>query len=73
MQREVLDVQRFSDGAEFRDFFKRTYGPTISTYKAIAEQPERVAELDGLLADLGDRYRAAGKGWEYLLTTGTVR
>lgn len=70
-----LDVRRFADGAEFREFFKRTYGPTIAVYAAIAEQPERVAELDAALATLGDS-RAEADGTmqlEYLLTTGTVR
>lgn len=73
-QRELLDVRRFADGAEFRDFFKRTYGPTIVAYRGIAGEPDRVAELDRLLADLGDRYRDGDLvRLEYLLTTGTVR
>lgn len=73
-QRELLDVRRFADGAEFRDFFKRTYGPTIVAYRGIAGEPDRIAELDRLLADLGDRYRDGDLvRLEYLLTTGTVR
>lgn len=73
-QRELLDVRRFADGAEFRDFFKRTYGPTIVAYRGIAGEPDRVAELDRLLAELGDRYRDGDLvRLEYLLTTGTVR
>ncbi|MGM1030443.1 MAG: class I SAM-dependent methyltransferase [Actinomycetota bacterium] len=74
LRRELLDVRRFADGADFRDFFKRTYGPTIATYRGIADHPERVAELDALLADLGDRHRDGDLvQLEYLLTTGTVR
>lgn len=73
-QRELLEVRRFANGAEFRDFFKRTYGPTIVAYRGIAEEPDRVAELDRLLADLGDRSRDGDLvQLEYLLTTGTVR
>ncbi|WP_405219246.1 class I SAM-dependent methyltransferase [Agrococcus sp. Ld7] len=73
-RRELLDVRRFGSGAEFRDFFKRTYGPTIVAYRGIADQPERAAELDRLLADLGDRHRDGDLvQFEYLLTTGTVR
>lgn len=73
-QRELLESRAFVDGAGFRDFFKRTYGPTIVAYRSIADQPERVAELDALLADLGDRHNDSGAvRLEYLLTTGTVR
>lgn len=74
MVREEVDVQRFATGAEFRDFFKANYGPTIAAYRGIAEVPERVAELDAALEELGDRHLERGEtGWEYLLTTGTVR
>ena len=72
--REKVEVQRFATGAEFRDFFKANYGPTIVAYRGIADVPERVAELDAALEELGDRYLERGEtGWEYLLTTGTVR
>jgi SAM-dependent methyltransferase len=70
-ERRTLPVDRFADGAEFRDFFKRTYGPTIAAYRGIADDPARVAELDAALAALGDA--ALGTGgpmeWEYLLLT----
>ncbi|QUW18261.1 class I SAM-dependent methyltransferase [Agrococcus sp. Marseille-Q4369] len=73
-RKELLDVRRFGSGADFRDFFKRTYGPTIVTYRGIADQPERVAELDRELEALGERYRDGDLvQLEYLLTTGTVR
>lgn len=72
--KELLDVQRFATGAAFRDFFKATYGPTIVAYRGIAESPERVAELDAALEEFCDRRLERGEtGWEYLLTTGTVR
>lgn len=69
--RETLVVDHFASGEAFRDFFKRCYGPTISTYRAIANDPARVAELDRALADLGRRHDR-GDGtmeWEYLLWT----
>jgi SAM-dependent methyltransferase len=70
--REALDVDRFATGAEFRDFFKRYYGPTLAAYRNIADDPERVAELDRLLTDLGDRYLQDGHmPWEYLLVVAT--
>jgi len=73
--RETVVVDRFASGAEFRDFFKATYGPTIMVYRSIADDPSLVAELDAALAALGDS--ALGDGaladgrmeWEYLLLT----
>jgi ubiquinone/menaquinone biosynthesis C-methylase UbiE len=70
--REELDVDRFTTGAEFRDFFKSYYGPTIAAYRNIADDPARGAELDHALADLGDRYLRDGHmPWEYLLVVAT--
>jgi SAM-dependent methyltransferase len=69
----TLTVDRFGSGAEFRDFFKAVYGPTIATYRFIADDAARVAELDEALAALGDRHlRDDGTmGWEYLLVVAT--
>ncbi|MDL9937710.1 class I SAM-dependent methyltransferase [Gordonia sp. ABSL1-1] len=70
---EELTVDRFADGAAFRDFFKATYGPTIVAYRTIGDDPARAAELDAALADLGDRHLRDGRmSWEYLLVTATV-
>ena len=70
-RRALLPVDRFADGAGFRDYFKAYYGPTISAYRAIADDPERVAALDGDLAALGDNQLAGSSvmGWEYLVVT----
>ena len=67
--RRMLRVQRFADGAGFRDYFKANYGPTIAAYQGIADEPDRVDALDAQLAELGDRYLAGSSGmeWEYLL------
>ncbi len=70
-RRESLPVDRFSSGAEFRDFFKAVYGPTIAVYRSIADDPARVAELDAALAELGDGPDA--RSWEYLLLTAVRR
>ena len=61
----------FDRPEDFRDFFKRTYGPTIVTYRGIADDPDKVAALDAALADLArDHLDADGRmGWEYLLVT----
>ncbi|MFZ2527096.1 MAG: class I SAM-dependent methyltransferase [Rhodococcus sp. (in: high G+C Gram-positive bacteria)] len=66
-----LRVERFATGEEFRDFFKATYGPTIAVYRAIADEPDRVAALDRALADLGRTWDQGGGAmdWEYLLLT----
>ena len=58
-----LLVDRFIDGAAFRDYFKAHYGPTISAYRGIAGEPDRVAALDAELAGLGDRYWPARRRW----------
>jgi SAM-dependent methyltransferase len=69
-ERRQLPVTRFATGEEFRDFFKACYGPTIAAYRGIADQPERVAELDAALAALPDRFGGAPEmTWEYLLLT----
>jgi hypothetical protein len=51
------------------------YGPTITAYRNIEGDPERVAALDAALADLGDRYLAGSSTmpWEYLLVTAQKR
>lgn len=71
--REDAPIVGFGSGAQFRDFFKTNYGPTIALYAALtAVQPERVAELDRALAELGDRYiEDEQMQWEYLLVTAT--
>ena len=67
---QSLRVDRFADGAQFRDFFKTNYGPTISVFRSIADDAAKVAALDADLAALGDRFLADGvMGWEYLLVT----
>ena len=67
---QTLRVDRFASGAEFRDFFKTNYGPTIAVYRFIADDPAKVDALDAELAELGDRFVHDGAmGWEYLLVT----
>jgi SAM-dependent methyltransferase len=71
-RQQNIRIDNFSSGAEFRDFFKAAYGPTITAYKGIADNPQQVAALDHELAALGDRYLKDGvMEWEYLLVTAT--
>lgn len=70
-ERRALTVDRFGDGAAFRDYFKINYGPTITAYRAIADDADRVAALDADIAALGDRFLngSSTMEWEYLLLT----
>lgn len=71
-RQEALPVAAFASGADFRDYFKAHYGPTIVAYRGLADDPERTAELDMLLAQLGDDQLVDGvMHWEYLLFTAT--
>ncbi|TCN57949.1 methyltransferase family protein [Rhodococcus sp. SMB37] len=67
----TVRVDAFGTAAEFRDFFKKNYGPTVAVYASLTDPPDRVAALDRDLADLARRYDL-GRGamdWEYLLLT----
>jgi SAM-dependent methyltransferase len=73
-RQQTLRVANFATGAEFRDFFKATYGPTIAAFKGLADDPQRAAALDEELAALGERYLTDGvMEWEYLLVTAVRR
>ena len=70
-ERRMLTVDQFADGAEFRDYFKALYGPTIAVYRNIEDDPDRVAALDADIAAVGDGVLsgASTMEWEYLLLT----
>jgi len=74
LTRHVLRVDRFGSPAEFRDFFKSQYGPTVAAYRGIADQPDRVAALDDDLVALASRFDLGGGAmeWEYLMVLATV-
>jgi len=73
MRRQATRVDCFATPEEYRDLFKTCYGPTVSAYRGIAEDPERVAALDRALADLARRHdrgtTSTVMDWEYLLLT----
>jgi len=72
-ERKMLRVNHFRTPEEFREFFKACYGPTIAVYRAIADDPQKVAALDRALADLARRCDRGDDttvmDWEYLLVT----
>jgi hypothetical protein len=69
--RRALTVDRFPDGAAFRDYFKAVYGPTIAAYRNIEGDAARVSELDAAIAAIGDGFLRGSTTmeWEYLLLT----
>ncbi len=82
-RRQTVRVDLFGRPEDFRDYFKANYGPTIASYRGIADDPQRTATLDAELADLARRHdlgpgSAGGAGctvmeWEYLLLTARKR
>jgi SAM-dependent methyltransferase len=72
---QSLTVDAFAGPEDFRDYFKRNYGPTMAVYKSLADQPDRIAALDQELADLAARFGFANGAttmqWDYLLLTAT--
>lgn len=73
-RQQALRVSRFATGAEFRDFFKAYYGPTIAVYRFLADDAEKVAALDADMAALGDRFLDDGvMPWECLIVTAKRR
>ena len=72
-QVRTLPVIAYPTPEAFRDYFKRTYGPTIAVYRSIADDPEKVAALDAALVDLAVRFgltaETGATEWEYLLYT----
>jgi SAM-dependent methyltransferase len=79
VERRRLTVDAFGTPEEFRDYFASHYGPTIAVYRAVGDDPERVAALGADLVELAraaDEGEAGGPtvlGWEYLLVTARVR
>lgn len=77
-RRQTVVMDHCADPMEFREYWKRNYGPTIAVYTFNADQPDRVAALDrDFLAFLtewnqGDGQRAFWPA-EYLLVTATKR
>ncbi|KUI42474.1 hypothetical protein AU197_15405 [Mycobacterium sp. IS-1590] len=74
MQRRTVRMDRCASPLEFREYWKRNYGPTIATYAFNASEPQRIADLDrDFLRFLTDWPRSTATGYdaEYLLITAT--
>jgi SAM-dependent methyltransferase len=76
-RRQTVHIDHCADPSEFREYWKRNYGPTIAAYRFNQDQPERRAALDrDFLAFLNDWNRGGGRAaWdaEYLLITAIKR
>jgi SAM-dependent methyltransferase len=76
-RRQTVALDHCTEPVEFREYWKRNYGPTIAAYKFNQDRPERVEALDrDFLAFLTEWDRADGNAaWdaEYLLVTATKR
>jgi len=70
-RRQTVTVDRFATPADWLDYFKANYGPTIAVYRSIATDPDRVAELDRELIRFASGQAGDGGAmeWEYLLFT----
>lgn len=75
--REVLRVDHFATPEAFCAYYKANFGPTMTTYANVADDPDRTAALD---RDFLEFARAHARydgpmhfGFEYLLSVGTVR
>ena len=65
----------FAHAADFRDYFKAHYGPTIAVYRFIADDPERSPRWTGSsrTSPSGTTAATAAPEWEYLLLTARKR
>jgi hypothetical protein len=73
-QRQTVRMDHCADAMEFREYWKRNYGPTIAAYRFNQDQAERVADLDrDFLAFLTDWNQGGTWEAEYLLVTGVKR
>lgn len=75
VRRKGLLVRSFHQPEDFVRYFKSHYGPTISVYKFISGDTEKVKALDQALTELADSFGDAHGDtpfqmeWEYLLLT----
>ncbi|WNG84115.1 class I SAM-dependent methyltransferase [Mycobacterium sp. ITM-2016-00316] len=74
MRRQTVALDHCSGPLEFREYWKRNYGPTIAVYAYNADKPEQVAALDDAFLDFLASTQRDGR-WEaeYLLVTATRR
>ncbi|HEX2214366.1 MAG TPA: methyltransferase domain-containing protein [Mycobacterium sp.] len=78
-RRETVTMDRCASPEEFREYWKRNYGPTIAVYRHIAAEQDKVDALDGdflaLLQEWNHSSEAGRTAYpaEYLLVTAVKR
>lgn len=78
-RRQTVVMDHRGDPADFREFWKRTYGPTIAVYRYTAANPDRVDDLDRDFLDFLTTWNRSGTAGrsvyqaEYLLLTARKR
>jgi 2-polyprenyl-6-hydroxyphenyl methylase/3-demethylubiquinone-9 3-methyltransferase len=71
--RRIQVVDRFADPAAIVAYYREHFGPTITAYALVADDPERRALLDAALLDFATRMNLAADGeparyeFEYML------
>lgn len=79
LRRQSIEMGPCATPLEFREYWKRNYGPTIAVYKHNASDPDRLAALDRDFLDFlttWNRSQEAGRtayDAEYLLVTARKR
>ncbi|UZX03481.1 class I SAM-dependent methyltransferase [Arthrobacter sp. CDRTa11] len=72
---QTVSITSFHRPDDFLHYFKSHYGPTISVYKFLAGDEEKITALDKALTELADTFSDAHgdapsqMDWEYLLLT----
>ncbi|QCO97377.1 class I SAM-dependent methyltransferase [Arthrobacter sp. 24S4-2] len=74
-EKRTVAIRSFHHPEDFLHYFKSHYGPTISVYKFLGDDEDKVSALDKALTELADTYleahgdATAQMEWEYLLLT----
>lgn len=78
-RRQTVHIDHCATPAEFREYWKNNYGPTIATYRFNADRPDRVDELDRAFLEFLTAWNQSTETGrtsydaEYLLVTATKR
>jgi len=76
-RKQTLSTDLFATPKEWLAYWKTVYGPTIAVYRGIADDPERVADLDRELTAVAARFDRGADAtvmeWEYLIVTARKR
>ena len=66
-------LERADSPRDYRELFKRTFGPVVATYMSLVDDPDRAGSLDRDFLDFATRANSAPSGaaaeyrYEYLL------